>query len=51
MRLLSFEQTVNMSCRCQIFVQQKPDGLTLVERRDDKEFIMLKASPTTGKVD
>ena len=35
---------------CQIFVQQKADGLTLVERRSEKEYIMLKASPATGKV-
>jgi hypothetical protein len=35
---------------CQIFVQQKADGLTLVERRSEEEYIMLKASPATGKV-
>jgi len=34
----------------QIFVQQKADGLTLVERRSEEEYIMLKASPATGKV-
>ena len=35
----------------QIFIQQKADGLTSVERRSDTEFITLKASPATGKVD
>jgi len=34
----------------QIFIQQKADGLTSVERRSDTEFITLKASPATGKV-
>ena len=33
-----------------ILIQQKPDGMTTVERRTSQEFILLKASPSTGKV-